>query len=439
MWRYGAKESPRDVATYCPLPVQREACVKHSWRYVCPAVAAFAIDAPGMRPERADWARFVSAHVVSPDVEARPRALTAVHGGPAARRAEVPLRWRRADCDSPNVFRCVNCPEMASFACSSKDADKCAPCEGRYRKAVRFLVRGPMKVARPRSSALVTVTAPGAKRHCVAHPYRHSDGVLRPSVRCVEGDGRSHSWCPCGEDGHRLETREDIAQWNPTSSSRANRFINNLQRGSSLKGGRGDFERSQYFRAMEPQKRGAIHFHIVFRVPGVLVVDDELRAWVSEQAVAAGFGHEVDIQVIGDGDLDHVRAARYVAKYVTKSNATSSDVAMPAALECGCRKRGAVLAEWENKGIGKGGKLLAARRGRYVPSSVHEDSCAVPERHALPRRPRSWTCSRRWGLSLGVIRSSQRLFAAGLVEDSRMVLCESYSRAGLGMDVGPPD
>lgn len=394
-------------------------CGSHTWAYVGPAWRQ-GVDATAYRPEDGlrDALEFVGKHVGRPQHEVkrpeRPEKAGAV---------VVPARYRRADCDAPNLFRCLNCTVLTSFACMSKDEDKCAKCEMRYRKAVRYIAREPLKVARPGSVVLLTTTAPGAQRHCNVHRY-WADGKSRPSVRCEEGvphpDGRPHDFCPCGEEGHALTTRDEIAAWNVDGVTRWNRMATDLRRGSSLTGGRADFERMEYFKATEPQKRGALHFHVLIRVPRVLVLDDELRGWLRDLAVSHGFGHEVDVQLIGDGDLDHVKAARYVAKYVTKANRGSAQIALP-------KRPDRVLVQDEESGD------LYTQHHPGCDCSTSKDGMHAS--HRPVRRPRAWTASRRWGLSLGLVRASQRLYAAGMQAESREMVTASLTRAGLGANV----
>ena len=327
---------------------------------------------------------------------------------------EVPAKYRRTDCDDPVVFVCTYCPASISGVCGTKDAEKCAPCELKYRKRVRFIAREPVKVAPPRSVVLLTTTAPGVKRHCWAHLYSDSKGKAQPSTRCNDFDGKVHDWCPCGE-GEPLDSRHLIGAWNEDLGLRWNRLITDLRRGGALEGGFEQFEGAEYFKAVEPQKRGALHLHVLIRLKAVWVETPALREWVRELAVHHGFGHQVDLQVIGMGDLDHVKAARYVAKYVTKANASST--AAPV--------------------VRRPHQVLACDHETGDLYTVHDTGCdcdrvrgdSVHDGHRLPRKQRAWTASRRWGLSLGVVIASQRLFGMGKVEESRAMVDASLAKA----------
>lgn len=64
----------------------------------------------------------------------------------------------------------------------------------------------------------------------------------------------------------------------------------------------------EYFRAVEVQKRGALHLHVIVWSADPLVVGQ-----VQELALAAGFGCVLDVQPVA------AHHAHYVAKYSTKS------------------------------------------------------------------------------------------------------------------------
>jgi len=68
----------------------------------------------------------------------------------------------------------------------------------------------------------------------------------------------------------------------------------------------------QYFRCVEIQQRGAIHYHVPLWSPVPIDVDA-----VELAAVRAGFGHEVDLEPVA-GSSSGVPG--YVAKYVTKTS-----------------------------------------------------------------------------------------------------------------------
>jgi hypothetical protein len=130
---------------------------------------------------------------------------------------------------------------------------------------------------------MVTLTAPGAREHT---------------------DQRTGQTCPCTPPGG-----VDLAAWNPAAGRAWNRLRTHLNRHGL----------EAYFRAAEVQKRGALHLHVLVATSDRLDVES-LRA----AAIAAGFGHEVDVaELVGDRA---VRAALYAAKYVTKSTDQRAEV-----------------------------------------------------------------------------------------------------------------
>jgi hypothetical protein len=75
----------------------------------------------------------------------------------------------------------------------------------------------------------------------------------------------------------------------------------------------------EYLRAVETQKRGALHLHVIVWSPEPL----DPHA-LHEMALDLGFGCQMDLAPIESGSKKH---AYYVAKYVTKS--TSERYAVP--------------------------------------------------------------------------------------------------------------
>ena len=171
---------------------------------------------------------------------------------------------------------------------------------------------------------------------------RHKGCDARAGDECVA--------CPCTPEGG-----VHIGQWNGVCSARLNRYIGDLRRLTGVQ--------VQYFRAVEVQARGALHFHLILRMErsrGIAVTTKALR----ELAFKHGFGHEVKLDPV-----DSSRAASYVAKYVSK--ACSERASMP----------------WVDRKTGE----VCAGNGRY----------------------RVWTASRRWGLTMAQVRAAQAAWWAG--------------------------
>lgn len=195
-------------------------------------------------------------------------------------------------CQKPILFSCVKCPEYFLATCNSKDASVCEPCELRYRTRVRAVLRLPMLASRPGSVFLFTLTAPGSRRHCLTHVYQDKDGKTQPSVRCswdeqvdvetgkIVAVPRNADCIECVCSNNNLKSRDDIAQFNSELAAKWNRFMTYVRRFSpdSVNGrsnkARRPFADFQYAKAIEPQKRGALHIHALIRTASPL---DERR------------------------------------------------------------------------------------------------------------------------------------------------------------------
>jgi hypothetical protein len=186
-----------------------------------------------------------------------------------------------------------------------------------------------------------TITAPGATAHRVP-------GAGSRICACTPPEG------------------VDLAEWNPTAGKRWNRLLIEWERVTT--------ERPQFFRAVEPQKRGALHFHILIRSSLPISVK-ELRTI----ALRAGFGHEVDLKVLDPGSR---QAAHYVTKYVTKG--VDERVGVP----------------WNTDRVDKRtGELLGRRQGEATY--------------------RAWSMSQGWGESMAEVREAMRLLAGRLREQAQ--------------------
>jgi hypothetical protein len=112
-----------------------------------------------------------------------------------------------------------------------------------------------------------------------------------------------------------------------------------------------------YFRAVEPQKRGALHLHVLLVHGKPLPVE---AIWSA--AVHAGFGCRVDFSPIDPGST---RQAGYVAKYVSKATDQRSD------------------CPWDTLDV-ETGELLPAPAARYRTWSQSRDfSFTLRELRAL--------------------------------------------------------
>lgn len=311
--------------------------------------------------------------------------------------------WQREDCVAPNMMWCTKagCGELITIRCRSTVESVCAPCEAVYRSRVRTVVRLPLLVAKPGSTILLTLTAPGTQRHCVEHSYKGDDGKVRPSVRCYKGavEEHAHTECPCSKNSFLYPG--DLPLWNESLGRRWNDFMTDLRR--SVPG----FEDVQFFRALEPQERGALHVHAILRLKRVARMTDEINNLILQLAMHHGFGHEVDIRKIGSGSLDLVQAARYVAKYVSKTYGFS--VPMPERKDCDC-------LPWDESQTAEKPDDF----NHHGTPMWREKACDHPRvQKKLPFR--IWTTSRRWGMSLSTVLIVQTCHSMNCAEQGRMI------------------
>lgn len=236
------------------------------------------------------------------------------------------------NCDSPIVLEHEGSGRKINKRCGATSTDRCKPCAKSYRTRV-FWVGDSGRTRYPGDTILmVTLTAPSdVDQHCMRHrkcDARREDCVV----------------CECTPEGG-----VHLGEWNGRCSARWNRFVEDLRRETGVK--------LQYFRAAELQKRGALHFHVLIRLPrsrGVVIDEAQVR----RLAMHHGFGHSVDVKAVSNE-----KAASYLAKYVSKSCADRQD--MP----------------WVDRRTAE----VTNGNGRY----------------------RCWTSSRRWGWTMAHVRQQQ--------------------------------
>jgi len=160
---------------------------------------------------------------------------------------------------------------------------------------------------------------------------------------------------------------------------------------------RRDVPTLEFFRGVEVQARGALHDHAMVWSPVPL-----RKSRVKEIAMAAGFGHSIDLAPAPAGSK---RAAYYVSKYVTK--ATDSRALVP----------------WWGQVIdyGTGEVTEAVVDGRY----------------------RTWSSSRGWGLTMAAARAEARQVVrererAMVEEFVALLLADGELGAVLVDDESPP-
>ena len=259
-------------------------------------------------------------------VSARPHVSqyrTLCAGGPCRLRDHGYLRVGRVeglDCDSP-LLVVHSCGATDVWACGNHRESRCVPCSWRYRRLLTRIADD----GAPHGGYLylLTLTAPGRAEH-----------------RMPSGD-----WCPCTPQGGVA-----LSEWNPTAAERWGELRAKIKRA---------VPEFQYLRAVEVQKRGALHLHCIVWSP-VPLDRGVLRRW----AMTAGFGHELDLAPIVPGSRKH---AYYVAKYVTK--ATDSRDLVPWAADVVDKETGEISRQLVD--------------GRY----------------------RTWSASHGWGLTMRQIKA----------------------------------
>jgi hypothetical protein len=186
-------------------------------------------------------------------------------------------------CEAPYRLVC-GCGEVRLARCGRSSTRVCGPCGGRSRGRVRHVASsGHVDGAR---ELFVTVTAPSWRPHFLP-------------------DGRA---CRCTGSLSSRKPSADLATWNASAGQRFNRLVMALRR---------ELGDVAYFKAAEVQRRGALHFHLLVRVPaGARLPIGRLRAI----AIRYGFGHSVDVQPI------QPHHAAYVAKYASKAAGERDDV-----------------------------------------------------------------------------------------------------------------
>jgi hypothetical protein len=200
------------------------------------------------------------------------------------------------DCERPllmAVSRDGRLFEREVWRCKNHRSSLCRPCAARYGRRVEAVAAHGLMLAGADFFHHLTITAPGAQAHCKKSGCAATD--------CA------HEKCDCTPPGG-----VSLGEWNPTASKRWNHLLTLVERHYG--------ERPQYFRAVECQDgkrvvdgcgRMALHFHVLLRTD-CSVSERTLR----KLAIQAGFGHELKLQQLAPGSR---AAARYVAKYVTKS------------------------------------------------------------------------------------------------------------------------
>jgi len=253
---------------------------------------------------------------------------------------------------------CRLCSAVVSRRCGSSRVSVCAPCAHSYKgRVARLAASGTRGLSRgasirkgqrgvfSRTGLFVTLTAPGADVH-----YITGRGGVRRICLCTPLRSDPTGW---------------IAEWNAGMSQRWRMVIQRIRRDHG--------KDVQYFRAVEAQDRGALHYHVIFRRADGTPLRLS-KAYIRAVAVGLGFGHEVDVQPYDE------KVAGYVAKYVSKAADERPDVPWD-----GTRER--VREYWPG-----------------VPWRVQERRFTERTTEA---NYRTWVASRRYGDRMSQVRLDQ--------------------------------
>jgi hypothetical protein len=258
------------------------------------------------------------------------RAAVRVGGGPCSHRMRAvgSVRSRsttRLDCERPLRAVCQrSCGHVEFWRCDSYGCEPCA--EGKRRRLSRLVDNGAgIHLANGMVGYFVTFTAPGTQAH----------------RKWVQGRQKGpRKACDCHEHG------QTDGLWNAGESANWNRLRTALTRS----------RRVIFCGAVETQKRGLLHRHVLLFTDDVLTFDE-----VQKAALAAGYGCVVDVEPVRSSE----KAARYISKYVTKASGDRATV------------------PWER---------------------VDQETGEVVGKRATYRL---WSSSRRWGVTMREIRQTQ--------------------------------
>jgi hypothetical protein len=178
--------------------------------------------------------------------------------------------------------------------CKQRRSSRCAGCGERHRGDVARVGRSGWLGWENVLAFFVTFTAPGVD----VLPWDTRQCSHRPGVRCS------------GKIGCRAALAE-LVPWNDSLGQRWSWMMTYIRR--ELPG-----VTVEFFKAVEPQRRGALHLHVMFRVDAS-VCPERFAAVMRLCAERWGFGPQTDIQTVMLVDEREVaRRAGYCAKYAAK-------------------------------------------------------------------------------------------------------------------------
>jgi hypothetical protein len=235
--------------------------------------------------------------------------------------------------------------------CKQRRSSRCAGCGERHRRDVARVGRSGWAGWEDVQAFFVTFTAPG-------------QAVLPWDRRYCKHDGSVHC---SGTLGCRCEVGA-LSVWNDSLGMNWTHLMTYIRR--ALPG-----TDVQFFKAVEPQSRGALHLHVMFRLSGVEVQEDDFAAVLRSQAQRWAFGPKTDVQPVEMSDgLQVARTAGYCSKYAAKTADADRRFVNPETGEV-VRLRARAWSksgEWGDtmRGIEAGRRLWAASAGvQLAPAS----------------------------------------------------------------------
>lgn len=208
-------------------------------------------------------------------------------------------------CESPSRLVCIVCGQWHLKRCGRARASRCEYCAEEHRLDVAAIGRSGW-TDRPQDRGYwVTLTAPSMA-------WDRSQCLHSPGVECSGTIG-------CVADPLEL------AAWHHGLGLRWSHFITLLRRlGLDV----------EFFKTWEPQRRGALHAHVMMRV-GAGVTERRVRAAIrfASRRPWVNFGPQHKVEMIDlsrsdslSSDQQVARTAGYCAKYATKSADALVDV-----------------------------------------------------------------------------------------------------------------
>lgn len=199
------------------------------------------------------------------------------------------------DCEHPlAVVDDATGLNLCVVRCKQRRSSRCAGCGERHRRDVARVGRSGWLGWTGVLAFFVTFTAPGID----VLPWDKRLCLHRPGVRCS------------GKLGCRARLTE-LQPWNDSLGQRWSWMMTYVRR--QLPG-----VTVEFFKSVEPQKRGALHLHVMFRLSGSVDVCEFERV-MHAMADRWEFGPKTDIQpVLLVDERDVAKCAGYCAKYAAK-------------------------------------------------------------------------------------------------------------------------